>query len=97
MSHVSRDGAEIDAAAAEAWLINASREIGLSIASDEDFFDAGGNSLSIIRLIAKADARFGGDVLTPDEFVEPTTVCEIAARLARKLGSAKERAAEHET
>lgn len=90
-----RDSADNNAATAEVWLIDASREIGLRIDGDDDFFDAGGNSLSIIRLIAKADARFGADLLTADEFFESSTVREIAVRLAGKLGGAEERPAKH--
>lgn len=94
MSDVTHGSAQTNAAATEAWLINASREVGLHIAGDDDFFDAGGNSLTIVRLIAKADARFGTDLLTAEEFFESSTVREIAEQLAGKLDGAEEQAAE---
>jgi acyl carrier protein len=63
----------------ETWVIGACREIGLAVdAPGDDFFDAGGNSLSAMKLIARAEEEFGEDALPPDELFTGSSVREIA-------------------
>lgn len=69
--------------AIEEWVICACQELGLAIANvDDDFFDAGATSLTIMRLIDRIEKKFGSDVLTPEEVVERSSVREIAAAIA---------------
>jgi acyl carrier protein len=71
-------------AAIEQWVINACAQLGLPIAaSDDDFFDAGGTSLSVIRFIARAEEEFGAEALSPEELIEQSVVRQIAATILR--------------
>jgi hypothetical protein len=66
------------------WVIDACRSLGLEVAdADADFFDAGGNSLTAMRLIARAEEKFGEDALPPDDLFEHSSVREITACLAK--------------
>lgn len=70
----------------EAWLLDVCRELGVPVEQlDDDFFDSGGNSLSVVRLIARTDARFGEDVLTPEEMFESGSVREMAEVVRRNI------------
>jgi acyl carrier protein len=57
-------------------------------AAEDDIFDAGGTSLTVIRLIAKAESEFGAEVLSTDEIVESSSVHEIAASIRRNMAAA---------
>ncbi len=73
----------------ELWLIDACQQMGVSVDdATDDFFDAGGNSLSLVRLIARTDAQFGEDVLTADELVENSSIQDIASCIRRNHGRA---------
>jgi acyl carrier protein len=66
----------------ERWMIKVCRELKLPVDSvDDDIFDLGGTSLTIMRMIARAEQEFGSEVLTPDEVVEASTVGEIATTI----------------
>jgi acyl carrier protein len=66
----------------ESWVLDTCRELGLLVeVPDDDFFGAGGNSLTAVRLIAKAEERFGEDCLSPDDLFECSGVKEIAAAI----------------
>ncbi|MFI6875964.1 phosphopantetheine-binding protein [Streptomyces sp. NPDC050400] len=66
----------------ESWVVDTCRELGLLVeAPGDDFFAGGGNSLTAVRLIAKAEERFGEDSLMPDDLFERSTVQEIAATI----------------
>ncbi|ANJ11830.1 phosphopantetheine-binding protein [Streptomyces parvulus] len=66
----------------EAWVMNTCRELGLLVAEPgDDFFNAGGNSLTAVRLIAKAEERFGEDSLPADDLFERSAVAEIASTI----------------
>jgi len=68
----------------ELWVIEVCQELGLRVeAADGDFFEAGGNSLTAMKLIAKAEDRFGEDALPPDDLFAQSTVREIAASILR--------------
>ena len=55
----------------ERWVIDACQQLKLQIrTADEDIFDAGATSLTIIRLIAKVETQFGAELISPDEIVE---------------------------
>jgi acyl carrier protein len=63
----------------ESWVMDACRELGLPVASgDDNFFTAGGNSLSAVKLIAKAEEAFGEDALPPDDLFERSAIRDIA-------------------
>jgi acyl carrier protein len=73
----------------ERWVINACQELKLPVATaDDDIFDAGGTSLTIIRLIARAEKEFGADLLSPDDIVESSSVRGIAASIRRNMAHA---------
>jgi len=66
----------------ERWVIEVCRELKLPVDSAaDDIFDLGGTSLTIMRIIARAEQDFGADVLSPDEIVESSTVAEIATTI----------------
>jgi acyl carrier protein len=68
--------------AVEQWVISACAKLGLPVAtSDDDFFEAGGTSLAVIRIIARADEEFGAEALSPEELIEQSTVRQIAATI----------------
>lgn len=69
-------------AAIEQWVINVCAELGLPVAAgDDDFFDAGGTSLAVVRFIARAEEEFGADALSPEELIEESTVRQIAVTI----------------
>jgi acyl carrier protein len=68
------------------WVLEACQDIGLPLRHDEDdFFDAGGTSLSAAKLIGRAEEAFGEDALPPEDLFTGSTVREIAATLAQNL------------
>lgn len=68
----------------EFWLISICRELGLRVESAQsDFFEAGGTSLSAIRLIAQAEEHFGEDVLPPEDLFAQSRLHDIAACIER--------------
>lgn len=68
--------------AVEEWIIDTSKQLGLPIETgDDDFFDAGATSLTIMRLIDRVEKEFGPDALTPEEVIEHSSVHEIAAAI----------------
>ncbi|NEB78362.1 acyl carrier protein [Streptomyces sp. SID14478] len=70
----------------ESWVLDTCRELGLLVDEvGDDFFGGGGNSLTAVRLIAKAEDRFGEDSLTPDDLFERSTLREIAATIRASL------------
>ena len=70
--------------AIEHWVIGACAQLGLPMAAiDDDFFEAGGTSLAVIRIIARAEAEFGAGALSPEELIEQSTVSQIAAAIVR--------------
>jgi phosphopantetheine binding protein len=69
----------------EDWLIDVCRQLGVRVTEPtDDFFTAGGNSLSVVRLIARTDQRFGEDALTVDELFEHSGIRDIASCIRSK-------------
>jgi acyl carrier protein len=68
----------------EEWVVSACTGLGLTTTdADSDFFEAGGNSLTAIRLISQAEEAFGDDVLPPEDLFAESTVRQIAATILR--------------
>jgi acyl carrier protein len=66
----------------EDWVIGACQQLGIPVETrDDDFFDAGATSLTVIRLISRVEKEFGMDALSPEEVVEHSTVQAIAAAI----------------
>lgn len=73
-----------ESAEIEQWLIAACQSLGLPITdAEEDFFTAGATSLTAIRLIAKAEEKYGEDALPPDDLYADGRVRQIAASIRR--------------
>jgi acyl carrier protein len=71
----------------EKWVVEVCGNLGVTVKEpDDDFFDAGGTSLTATRLIARAEEEFGEDVLPAEELFTGSTVREIVATLAAKSG-----------
>lgn len=67
-----------------AWLLDTCRDLGLPLRDDDDdFFDAGGTSLSAAKLIGRAEEAFGEDALPPEALFEGSTVGEIVVTLVK--------------
>jgi acyl carrier protein len=63
----------------ESWLIGVCQELGLWVNdADSDFFEAGGTSLTAIKLISEVEDNFGEDALPPDDLFAQSSVREIA-------------------
>lgn len=56
-----------------------------SVTVNSDFFDLGGNSLSVIKLLARAEEAFGEDVLSPDIAFEKGQLAEMSAAIDSNL------------
>jgi len=68
----------------EQWVIEVCQNLGLPM--DEvaaDFFEAGATSLTAMKLIARAEERYGQDALPPDDLFAGSSVQEIAASIRR--------------
>lgn len=73
--------AEAERALAEIWLE------ALGVAPEglgQNFFEAGGDSLSAVQIVARVNARFGSEI-TVAEFLDTPTVAEVAARLVPEV------------
>ncbi|GGV29024.1 hypothetical protein GCM10010182_60030 [Actinomadura cremea] len=68
------------------WLLGTCQDLGLPLRHDEDdFFEAGGTSLSAAKLIGRAEEAFGEDALPPEALFEGSTVGEIVVTLVKNL------------
>jgi acyl carrier protein len=80
------DDAEKRQAEIERWVIETCQALKLPIGTaDDDIFDAGATSLTVVRLVAKAESEFGAEVLSPDDIVESSSVLNIAASIRRNM------------
>lgn len=71
-------------AAIEQWVIDVCAQLGLPVAAGEDdFFEAGGTSLAVVRLVARVEEEFGAEAFSPEELIEESTVRQIAAAILR--------------
>jgi acyl carrier protein len=68
----------------EAWLIGACQALGLNVtAAEDDFFEAGGTSLSAMKLIARVEETFGEDALPPDDLFAESSLRALASAIER--------------
>ncbi|QFG26941.1 acyl carrier protein [Actinomadura sp. WMMB 499] len=75
-----------DAGRLRDWVLGTCQDLGLPLRHDEDdFFEAGGTSLSAAKLIGRAEEEFGEDALPPEALFEGSTVGELVATLARHV------------
>ena len=58
-----------------------------------DFFDLGGNSLTAIKLLARVEAAFGADALSPDALFANPQLEQIARAITGTLEARGARAA----
>jgi acyl carrier protein len=66
------------------WLIDACQKLNLPVETpDDDFFEVGGSSLALVRLVAQVETKYSEHALSPDEFIEHSTIREIAASIVR--------------
>jgi acyl carrier protein len=63
---------------AEIWreLLNVS-----DIQANSDFFELGGNSLTVIKLLSRIEAIFGNEILLPDTVFATSQLREIAVAI----------------
>jgi acyl carrier protein len=68
----------------ERWLMEACQQLNLPVEGiDDDFFEVGGTSLALVRLVARVENEYGADVLTAEELIENSTMREIAMCIQR--------------
>jgi hypothetical protein len=73
-----------DVAEIQEWLLGVCRGLGLRAGGPEDdFFETGGTSLTAIKLIAKAEERYGDGALPPDDLFTQSSMHGIAASIGR--------------
>lgn len=64
------------------WVVEVCQELGLRLENgDDDFFAAGGTSLTAFRLIGRVEEEFGEESLPPDDLFSRSSVREIAATI----------------
>jgi non-haem Fe2+, alpha-ketoglutarate-dependent halogenase len=69
-----------DPADIQAWVIGVCRDLGLRLSDpDDDFFAAGGTSLTAIKFLGQVEQDFGENTLPVEDLFERSTVREIAA------------------
>ncbi|MFD8011478.1 phosphopantetheine-binding protein [Streptomyces sp. NPDC058955] len=74
----------------QAWVIDECKQLGLRVtAASDDFFEAGGTSLTAVKLMERAEREFGDDSLPADELFTTSKISEIVASIQRhsKLAS----------
>ncbi|MDT0482757.1 MULTISPECIES: acyl carrier protein [Streptomyces] len=68
----------------EDWVVEICKGLGLPVTdADSDFFEAGGTSLTAMRLIGKAEETYGEDALPPDDLYAESSLRDIAAAIRR--------------
>jgi acyl carrier protein len=68
-----------DPAAIRAWMLDRFREaIGVPVDPDEDWFDAGGDSIAALRLVERIQEEYGVP-LSVRRFFERPTAADLAA------------------
>ncbi len=70
--------------AIQSWVLRTCLELGLQIEeTDDDFFAAGGTSLTAVKLIDRVEREFGEDSLPVDDLFSQSTVHDIASSIQR--------------
>ncbi|MDH6439262.1 hypothetical protein M2158_007803 [Streptomyces sp. SAI-144] len=72
-----------ESALAEMWRDLLARP---DVRSTDDFFEAGGTSLTAIKLLQRVEKRFGPDVLSPDTLYEDPRLGSLARAIDRATG-----------
>jgi non-heme Fe2+,alpha-ketoglutarate-dependent halogenase len=73
-----------DVAQIQEWLLGTCRDLGLRASEPgHDFFETGGTSLTAIKLIAKAEERYGDGALPPDDLFTQSSMRGIAESIGR--------------
>ncbi|WP_406292856.1 phosphopantetheine-binding protein [Embleya sp. NBC_00888] len=68
------------------WVLKTCQDLGLSLQHDEDdFFAAGGTSLTAARLIGRAEEAFGEDALPAEDLFVGSTVGELVVTLTKNV------------
>ncbi|AJK46615.1 phosphopantetheine-binding protein [Burkholderia plantarii] len=68
----------------QAWLVDACGALGLRIESaDSDFFEAGGTSITAVKLLSRVEGHFGEDALTPEALFEQSRLSDIASHIVK--------------
>lgn len=68
----------------ENWVVEICKDLGLPVTdADSDFFEAGGTSLTAMKLIGKAEETYGEDALPPDDLYAESSLRDIAASIRR--------------
>ncbi|MEU5850684.1 acyl carrier protein [Saccharopolyspora shandongensis] len=68
------------------WVLEACQDLGLPLRNDDDdFFEAGGTSLTAAKLIERAEVAFGEDALPPEALFAGSSVGEIVVTLVENL------------
>ncbi|SHH79117.1 phosphopantetheine-binding protein [Streptomyces sp. 3214.6] len=66
------------------WVVDECKQLGLRVTGGEDdFFEAGGTSLTAVKLIERAEREFGDDSLPADELFTESRVTDIVASIQR--------------
>lgn len=74
----------------EKALANIWREFfNIEVTAETDFFEIGGNSLTVIKLLARVEEIFGEDVLSPDAVFETEGLRQMAAAIDTGIGQKK--------
>jgi Phosphopantetheine attachment site len=77
----------------ERWARDVCRDLGLQVESgSDDFFAAGGTSLTVIRFLGRAEAEFGEECLPPDDLYDHSSLHDIAVAIVRNRSAARESA-----
>ncbi|GAA3122070.1 phosphopantetheine-binding protein [Streptomyces echinatus] len=67
-----------------AWVVDECKQLGLRVTGgDDDFFEAGGTSLTAVKLIERAEREFGDDSLPADELFTDSRITDIVASIQR--------------
>ncbi len=56
------------------------------VGPDDDFFKAGGTSLTAIKLLQRVEKRFGPDALSPDTLYDDPRLGSVAAAIDQSAG-----------
>ncbi|SDJ53648.1 Phosphopantetheine attachment site [Paraburkholderia steynii] len=68
----------------EAWLIDACTALGLRVENAEsDFFEAGGTSITAVKLLVRVEEHFGDDALTPEILFAQSRVADLARHISQ--------------
>lgn len=77
------------------WVVGACQHLGVPVENiDDDLFEAGATSLTVIRLISRVEKEFGVDALTPEEVIDCSALRAIAEAIVNNTADSALTAAE---